>query len=183
VFLIVTAILIPILSAVYMWLCVAFLPGESLFGDISEPLPNGYIVEALGKMPDFANIKDPKSPWRYPKLTECVGKIAVDGPLVIGQYSHPCDAFTPKPVEAYFIFDTLSGETTELQTPTALQAKLGHPVSLTEVQFFRSPLAAARRKTNATVIFVPPFIALMFLVAFVWRARTRTDATTPNIYT
>lgn len=40
---------IPVCSTAYMWLCVAILPGESLFGDIDQPLPNGYTLQALGK--------------------------------------------------------------------------------------------------------------------------------------
>lgn len=32
---------IPIASAAYLWICIATLPGETLFGDISEKLPNG----------------------------------------------------------------------------------------------------------------------------------------------
>ena len=57
-----TAAMIPIASAAYLWLYMALLPGESLFGDISQPLPNGYVLEALGKMPDFASISNPNHP-------------------------------------------------------------------------------------------------------------------------
>jgi hypothetical protein len=80
---------IPIISAAYFWLCIALLPGESLSGDISQPLPNGYLLEALGKMPDFASISNPKSPNSYNGLSECISQLAVYGPLVAGQYSHP----------------------------------------------------------------------------------------------
>jgi hypothetical protein len=181
--LILMAPIIPIFSAAYMWLCVAVLPGESLFGDIDEPLPNGYVVKALAKMPDFAGISDPKSPWRYPQLSECIGKLAVVGQLVVGQYSHPCDTFSPKPDEPYFIFDTHTGKTTDLSTLSALQEKLGQPVNLTEVQFFRSPLAQKRRSMDKAIEFGPPIIALILLIAFVGHYCTRIDPISSNIYT
>jgi hypothetical protein len=156
------ALAIPIAAAAYFWLCTLVLPGESLFGDISEPLPNGWVIEALGKMPDFANIKDPKSLWRNPNITQCIGTVAVDGELVVGQYSHPCDTFTPVPNEPYFVFDTKHGTTTEYPSRVELQNKLGHPVNLTEVQFFQSPLAATRRKIVRIVEFTPPIVALLY---------------------
>src|ERR1700760_365929 len=86
--LILAAALIPLFSVAYLWLCIALLPGESLFGDISQPLPNGYTLEALRKMPAFASVSNAKSPNSYNGLTECVGKLAVCGPFVAGQYSH-----------------------------------------------------------------------------------------------
>jgi hypothetical protein len=175
--LILMALAIPICSAAYIWLCIAVLPGKSLFGDIEEPLPNGYVVKALAKMPDFAGISDPKSFRRYPHLSECIGKLAIVGELVIGQYSHPCDTFASKPNEPYFIFDTRGGNVTDFPTLSALQMKLGRPVDLIEVQFFQSSLTRTRRRVNNAVEFGPPIIALLFLIAFVWRCRTRIDST------
>jgi hypothetical protein len=111
---------IPIASAAYLWLCIAMLPGSSLFGDISQPLPNGYSVEALGKMPDFASITNSKTPNSYSGLTECIGKLAVYGPLVVGQYSHPCSSFYAKPAEPFFLFDTRTGKNLDLPTQADL---------------------------------------------------------------
>jgi hypothetical protein len=181
--LVIFALGIPIAAAAYFWLCAAILPGESLFGDISEPLPNGWVVEALGKMPDFADIKDPKSPMRDSHMTEYVGKLAVEGELVVGQYSHPYDAFTPNPIEPYFIFDTKHGTTTEFQTWSALQAALGHPIALTEIQYFQSPLAANRRKIVRSIEFSPPIVGLLILIAFISRYRSRNAPSSPAIYT
>jgi len=177
------AVVIPLASAAYIWLCVAILPGESLFGDINEPLPNGYVVKALGKMPDFADISDPTNSWRAAPLSEYVGKIAINGPLVIGQYSHPFGEFKPNPNEPYFIFDTSTGKTTDLPTLSALQKTLGHPVDLAEVQFFRSPLATRRRRIDNTIELGPPLLALLLLVALIWYSRKRIDSPNANIYT
>jgi hypothetical protein len=68
------AAVIPIVSAAYFWLCIALLPDESLFGDIDQPLPNGYALKALGKMPDFASIDNPKTPYSYNGLSECIAR-------------------------------------------------------------------------------------------------------------
>jgi hypothetical protein len=180
-----TAALIPIASAAYLWLCVALLPGESLFGDISQPLPNGYVIEALGKMPDFASISNPKSPYSYNGLSECIGRLAVYGPLVAGQYSHPFGSFTAAPNEPFFIFDTRNGQHKDLPKLADLQATLGHPVLLTEVQFFRSqePTYRLRQNLNRAVMFGPPIIALGILIVSVLRKRRRTLPPPPNIYT
>lgn len=176
---------IPIISAAYFWLCIALLPGESLFGDISQPLPNGYLLEALGKMPDFASISNPKSPNSYNGLSECIGKLAVDGPLVAGQYSHPFGSFAAAPHEPYFVFDTRSGQHIDLPTLVDLQARLGHSVQLTEVQFFRSqePSYRARQNVNKVVMLGPPILALGIFTAYVLRNRLRTQPSPPNIYT
>jgi hypothetical protein len=50
------AVILAPLCVIWLFATVALLPGESLFGDIDQPLPNGYRVSALGKMPDFADI-------------------------------------------------------------------------------------------------------------------------------
>jgi hypothetical protein len=180
-----TAASIPIISAVYFWLCIALLSGESLFGDISQPLPNGYLLEALGKMPDFASISNPKSPNSNNGLSECIGKLAVYGPLVAGQYSHPFGSFAAAPNEPFFIFDTRSGQNIDLPTLVDLQARLGHSVRLTEVQFFRSqePSYRARQNVNKVVMFGPPIIALGIFAVYVLRNRPRTQPLPPNIYT
>jgi hypothetical protein len=174
--LVLAAALIPILSAAYLWLCTALLPGKSLFGDISQPLPNGYTLEALGKMPDFASLTSAKSPNSYNGLTECIGKLAVYGPFVVGQYSHPFGTFDPKPNEPFFVFDTRNHQHVDLPTIAELENSLGHTVQLTEVQFFRSqePAYRMQQKVNRTVEFGPPIFALVILMAFVLHSRLRT---------
>jgi hypothetical protein len=179
------AVLIPIASAAYLWLCVALLPGESLFGDIDQPLPNGYAIQALGKMPDFAHISSPKTPYSDNGLTECIGKIAVYGPFVVGQYSHPFGDFTAKPNEPFFLFDTRSGQNQDLPTLDSLQDRLGHRVQLTEVQYFRSQELSYRRqqRMNREIEFAPPIIAVVILIALVVRRWAQDRSRWPKIYT
>jgi hypothetical protein len=183
--LVVAAALIPLLSATYMWLCIALLPSESLFGDISEPLPNGYMLTALGKMPDYGHIDSPKSRYSSDVPSGYVGKLAVYGQFVVGQYSHPFNGLDTKPTEAFFFLNTSNGSTIDLPTRVELENKLGHPVTLTEVQFFRSQERSYRiqQNINSVITFSPPMIALGILIVFVLRLRSRTLPPSPNIYT
>lgn len=162
--LLLAAALIPILATVHVWLCDAMLPGKSLYGDISEPLPNGCTLNALGKMPDFGRIDCQRSPNGNNGPSEYIGKAAVYGPLVVGQYSHPFGSFDPNPNEPFFLFDTRDGSDTDLATQADLQSKIGHPVDLAEVQFFRStePSYLSQQRRNRAIEFDPPIIALQF---------------------
>jgi hypothetical protein len=164
---------IPILSAPYLWLCVAILPGESLFGDISQPLQNGYSLEALGKMPDFATIKQGNS-LTYPiGQTECIGSLEVFGPLVAGRYSHPFGTFTPQPNEGYFILDTRSGQFTDFKTIEELETRLGHKVDLVSTTSFRSiePSYKREQALNKAIMFAPP--VTVTIAYFLWLSRRR----------
>jgi hypothetical protein len=119
------ALVLPPFCVAYFLACIAFLPGKSLFGDISEPLPNGYYLQALGKMPDFAGIAVGSSfDESEIHLSECIGSLTVSGPFVAGRYSHPCDRFDPHANEAYFLFDTRNGKVTEFVSLHDLKASL-----------------------------------------------------------
>jgi hypothetical protein len=180
------AVLIPISSVAYMWLCVALLPGESLFGDIAQPLPNGYVLQALGKMPDFASISNPKLPYSNNGPSECIGRLGVYGPLVVGQYSHPFGSFGSNPNEPFFVLDTDNGHHIDLPTLSDLQRYVGHSVTLSEVQYFRSsePRYLRRQRINNGIEFGPPLIAVLMLVGFVIRCRRRVALPgSQNLYT
>jgi len=164
---------IPILSAAYFWLCVAILPGESLFGDISQPLPNGYSLEALGKMPDFATIKYGNSLSNPRGQSECIGSLEVSGPFVAGRYSHPFGTFAPEPTEGYFILDTRSGQFVDFKTIEELEARLGHKVNLVSTTSFRSvePSYKRHETLNKIIMFTPPITATIGY--FLWLSRRR----------
>jgi hypothetical protein len=146
IFLTAFAIALPPLCVVYLFVCGALLPHESLFGDISQPLPNGYYIRALGKMPDFAGIG-----WS--------ADIS----------SNPYATFDPHPNEAYFLFDTKTATHKDFPTLAALEASIGHPVSLVEVQYFRSqePEYLHQKRLNELICFGPMFIALSALVTMI----------------
>jgi len=177
---------VPLASAAYLWICVAILPGESPFGDISQPLPNNYTLQALGKMPDYASIIRTSSPVSGDiGLSEWIGEVAVSGALVVGQYSHPFGGFNGNSVEPFFIFDTHNGQHIDLATLADVEAKLNHPVVLTEVQHFRSQEPAYRRQQNLNklLMFSPPIIVLGILSFSIGQSRSRTQPPSSNIYT
>jgi hypothetical protein len=123
-------------------------------------------------MPDFASVSNAESPNSYNGLTECVGKLAVYGPFVAGQYSHPFGTFNAKPNEPFFMFDTRNGQHLDLPTIADLQKSLGHSAQLTDVQLFRSqePAYRTRKNVNKLVMFGPPIIALAIFTAYVLRS-------------
>jgi hypothetical protein len=151
----IASILLGPLCVVWLYAMVIVLPHESLFGDIDETLPNGYHLRALGKMPDFAAF-DPNSGYGA-GMPECVGRLQVQGDLVVGQYSHPFGTFDPKPVENYFLFDTKTGLHRDFPSATALQAELHQPLHLIPTDQFQSsePASARQRSLNHLVMFGP----------------------------
>ena len=162
--LILYAAAIPLIFAAYVWLCMAILPGESLFGDISQPLPNGYSLQALGKMPDFATInKGDSLSSGVVMLSECIGSLEVSGPLIAGRYSHPCDSFNSKPDEGYFIFNTQSGQFADFRTQTDLELRLGQPAHLVPTTSFRSiePSYRHQQNINRAIMFIPPTLVII----------------------
>ena len=168
------AAVLPPLCVIYLFACGAMLPNESLFGDISQPLPNVYFIRALGKMPDFAEIgRGSDFSSGSVSLTECIGSLAVYRPLVVGRYSHPGDSFDAHPNEAYFLFDTRTAAHQDFATAAALEASVGHAVTLTDVQFFHSqePTYLHQRRINAMICFVPMTLAFSLLALLVVASR------------
>jgi hypothetical protein len=168
--LLVLAAAIPVCSTAYMWLCVAVLPGESLFGDISQPLPNGYTLQALGKMPDFATIHQGDSNFGPLLVSQYIGRVNVEGPLIVGQYSHPFDAFDGDGHEPFFTFDTRTAAHVDYPTQSALEATVGHALTFSPVQSFRSHESSyvRQQRLHRIVFFLPPaFVSVMFFVILI----------------
>ncbi len=144
---------------------------------ISEPLPNGYSLQALSKMPDFAQIStgDIEDGVSSPsvQLSQCVGSIAVSGPFVAGQYSHPFADFYPNPTEPWFLVDTRTGSHSDFASKSALEQQLGHEVQPVSVIAFHSeePWYLAQQRRNRRIMFIPPTIALIAFFALVLQAR------------
>jgi hypothetical protein len=171
--------LLPVAGVLYCLICIGLLPSESLFGDIDQPLPNGYRLTALGKMSDWAAISKDDDQWAQTGIKEWFGRVAVDGPLVVGQYSHPFGLVDQVSSKPYFVFDTKSGRAESFATLEALDARLGHPVQLVEVQFFRSQEASYVRqmRINSFIMYGPPTLLLAVYFALIWRVRRSTKST------
>jgi hypothetical protein len=179
---------IPILSSIWIVACVivcAFaFPGKSytLFGDIEEPLPNGYYLMALGKMPDFASIHYGSDlSIGAISLSKCVGGIAVDGPLVAGSYSHSFSEFTAVGNQGYFLFDSRSGAIREYTSLPQMETALGHPLHIIPTQDFhsREPFYLRDLVREQGLLFIPPVGAILaYSIFLLWlRSRGRNSST------
>jgi len=173
--------LIPMASVVYIMVCsVAFsivVPGQSgaLFGDISEPLPNGYTLAALGKMPEFARI-DPKSDSdRQPQLLGYIRRIQVEGYIVYGEYgSRFTESTWPDAGDhGWFAFDTRSRVVRNFDTLAELNTFAGHQVGLVKAIEFHSHDRYHRHflQVKRFVLFAPTTIASLLFFLFLFRLR------------
>ena len=153
-----------------------FSPGrlKMLFGDISEPLPHGYILTAPAKWPGFSRIEATFATDK-PTASGYVRSLEVDGPLVLGAYNWRYDSSPDKDTQAnqgYFAFDTRSGRVLDFGTLAELNRYAGHPLHLLETRYFRSPDTSRKRLLNLdrAIVFGPPLAcALIYFVYLLWR--------------
>jgi len=179
-------VLIPPASAAYLLFAAVFfdlfVPGatDRLFGDFSEGLPNGYVLTGLAKMPDFAYIDSKVYGKGQPPLLGGVGQITVDGPIVIGQYSHKSDSFTdPVPGNIkFFLFNTQTSELTNLKELPIDGKFLVTRAQLVPSQLFRShePSEIMRRRIEDLIYFVPPALTAMSYLALLTLLRLKTGS-------
>jgi hypothetical protein len=181
--LIAIAALTPPVAAAYMFGCaIVFeiaVPNQPdvLFGDISEPLPNGYVLKGLGKMPEFAYFDGgPSSKFPAPILGG-VRRLELDGQMVYGAYGHLNDDSAPfdQNDHGYFAFDTRSGQVQNFDSLAKLNASAGHPVHFVETQFFRSqePGRKFLILIEDLISFGPPIVACLICLYLLIRRRVR----------
>jgi len=163
---------LPPVFAVYMVVCAIvfaqFIPGEGnriFFGDIYEPLPNGYTLTAMAKMPTYGTIHASSA---MIGTLGSVGRVAVDGPFVFGEHNDK---------QGYFAFDTRNASTVNLDTITELDHYAGHPVQLTEIFSFRSSEGRRDRLTTIErrIWHGPPLICSFLYFAFLVKLRLRDE--------
>jgi hypothetical protein len=173
-----------IAMAILFTIFVPHQPDE-FFGDFDEPLPHGYSLKGLGKMPDYAYFDSEVKGKRQPEMRGEIGRIREEGDLVYGQYSHPF----PGPLAensqgnlGYFVFSTSSGTVQNFETRKQLEACAGHSLEMVEPQFFRSQLPGRirLRRVETATYGVPPLLALSCcLVAVVtWRLSSKSSLDT-----
>jgi len=173
--------MLPPLFAFYLVICgiaiSAMVPGQSgiIFGDIYEPLPNGYVLTALGKMPDYANIEPASNGSFHPLIVSgYVGEVAVSGPMVYGAYSHRFNEVTPPSPTGigFFAFDTRTGKVRDFDTLAQLNDFAGRSIELKDTVAFRSEERSHKLlvRNERLVVLLPPiivtviFFALLFLL-------------------
>lgn len=176
---------IPPLSVVYLLACAIlfsiFIPNQpdEFFGDFSEPLPNGYVLKGLGKMPEFSRLDTSYSDRPYPQLRGGIKSLELDGEILYGAYGHIDD--DPDPMtpgdRGYFVFNTKTGQVKDFATMEALNAAAGHKVQLIESQLFRSqePSRKALRTTETVIYAFVPSVASILCFVLLIRARLRPE--------
>jgi hypothetical protein len=164
-------------------LLTIFVPNQpdEFFGDFNEPLPHGYMLKGLGKMPDWAYFDTTGAGRQQPQMPGTVGRLEEDGEMVYGAYAHLHDAVESKDPQkgepSYFAFDTRSGIVTNFQTLEQLNACAGHKVQLEQSQFFRSQLPGRRllRRVENAIYLGPPIVATIVCFFLVLRLRFRRE--------
>jgi hypothetical protein len=175
----VTAACLPPVFAAYVTACAVvfamLIPGEgdrTFFGDLYEPLPNGYFVTAMAKMPDDGCISADNS-GSVRCVIGWVGSLAVESPFVFGAYSEK--EFSHK--EGYFALDTRNGTNLDFATLAELDRHAGHPVHLTETFSYRSSDGKRGRvqAIERSIWFGPPLMCSVLYFAFLVKLRRRND--------
>lgn len=138
---------------------------DLLFGDGDEPLPNGYAIHYLGKMPMAGWIE------RRPAGTYGVSSVAalqIIGPRVAGRYDH---SFPSEPAANFFLFDTATGKDLDFQTEEQLEQAVRMPIHLTETQYFRGQESTRQRALSwlwfTLAVGLPTLVAVW--LALRWR--------------
>ena len=172
---------LPLASLAYLILCATcleiFVPNQPdlFFGDFTEPLPNGYILTGLGKMPEYSYFESTPPMMHPPPLLGGVRRLEQDGQTIFGAYGHldnqPYDGVNKD--RSYFIFDTRTGTVTNLKSIEELNAAAGHSVHLVDSQLFRSqdPGRIRLRKIENAILFGPPVVVTLIFFFFVLRRR------------
>ncbi len=181
--------LFPIFTLAYLVVCAIcmeiFVPNQPdfFFGDFNEPLPNGYVLSGLGKMPEYSGIESTSHDRSLPQLLGSVQAIEQDGDLIFGKYSHPNAGppafFAPQGIN-FFALNTHTGQIQNFRTAEELDASAGHQVHLVESQLFRSqePGRILLRKIENVIFYGPPAVALLFFIFQLLRQRIKLEGAT-----
>jgi len=148
---------------------------DLVFGDINEPLPNGFTLEALDKMPEAGHIqKAGNSQFQV----AWVGSAQVDGPLVLGKYDYTYFSKTDEDTgRDYFIFDTRTGEVRNFASENGLAAAAKTNIHLTLTPYYHAPRSPKQLISSALLLFIAvvPLVALSLLLVWKLRAFLRAE--------
>jgi hypothetical protein len=168
--LILATMAVPPASLLYVAICAVvftlFVPNQpdEFFGDFSEPLPNGYILTGLAKMPDYAYFESTPPMAHQPPLIGGVKSLEQDGELIYGSYGHLYSEDVPAidVDHGYFVFDTRTGAVRNLKTISELNQAAGHSVKLELSENFRSrnhiASACVNPRLQSTLVRLPQLL-------------------------
>jgi hypothetical protein len=138
---------------------------DILFGDINEPLPNGFYLRALDKMPEAGRIERENDAIAG---VAWVSDLQVAGPLVLGKYDY---TYFPKSEKEksrnLFLFDTRSGIIEDFANESDLAAAANARVHLTPTPKFRGERRLYQRIPSFLLLLIgviPPFVVAALLI-------------------
>ena len=138
---------------------------DLVFGDTNEPLPNGYTLQALDKMPEAGHIQ--KAGDSFIQVA-WVGAIQIDGPYVLGKYDYSYFPKTEKETgRDFFIFDTRTGEIRDYGSEGVFAASARTNVHLTPTPYFHAPSSSKQLISGVLLLLiavVPPVALTALLV-------------------
>jgi hypothetical protein len=163
---------LPPVFAAYILLCTiifsVFVPGQSgmLFGDNSEALPNGYSLEVMSELGNYAMILSKQAKDEL-IVHGHVQSIAVEGPQVFGAYSEPVGS------KRYFVLDTSARSVVDFDTLNELHHYVGHPIRLEETLRFQSrePSQLWQLRIERVILFGPPGVCSLLYFFYLLRNR------------
>lgn len=177
--LILLAFLQPFLAFIYlcgsMFICQLVFPTQDdhIFGDIYEPLPNGYILKALSKMPYAGLIENPTD--RTYRISIGVEKLAQNGEVIYGSHSPDQIDFQYHPDCQFgcFLFNTKTRQIQEFKLKGELEHAVGHDVQLVETENFRTQdKAYLLRQHLWDVLYIgPPILSFIFVIILILGAK------------
>ena len=151
---------------------------DLLFGDIDEPLPNGFHLSALDKMPEDGVIE--KKNGNSPTEVAWVSDLQVVGQLVAGKYGY---TYLPRTAEEsdrnFFLFDSRSGTTRDFATELELAKAVDTPLHLTPTEYFHAPRLASHRVLDGVLFLIalgPPIAVGLWLLGHLRRLLQSTSS-------
>jgi hypothetical protein len=146
---------------------------DLVFGDINEPLPNGFTLQALDKMPEAGHIQRAGDSLFQ---VAWVGAVQIDGPYVLGKYDYTYFPKTEKDIgRDFFMFDTRTGEIRNFTSETGLADSTKTNIHLTPTPYYHAPHSSKQLISSAFFLFiaVAPPLALALLLAWNFRVFLR----------
>ncbi len=171
---------LPAVCGIYMVVCLILFSGGN-WGDIDEPLPHGYTLTALGKMPDAAFIEASSGDHAMkPEMQSRIGAVDLEGDMLFGQYNDGFgDEFNPATVKlkwCCFAFNTATGEVKNFISPDEMNNFAGKTIATEEVQYFhsREPGTIRTRRLQKWILLTPPAVTVLLLLGLLlwWRMTT-----------
>ena len=142
---------------------------DLVFGDIDEPLPNGFTIEALDKMPEAGHIQKVgdssiQVAW--------VGAVQIDGPYVLGKYDYTYFPKTEKDTgRDFFMFDTRTGEVSNFASEAGLASSAKTNIHLTPTPSYHAPHSLKKLTSSVLLLFIAVVPPVAFALFLAWNFR------------